>query len=584
MKKNSAHILLAAAFVCVFAGCAGTQGRFTMTLAHVNDTHGHLDAGEASFKIDNDTVRTESAGFPRLAAFLKDLRGKHKNLLFLDAGDVFQGTLYFNRFGGRADCNLLNQMGLDAMAPGNHEFDLGPTAFSDFAAQADFAIVSANIDTSQEPLLRDRIKPYIVKDIGGRKVGIIGLTTPDTPDLSHPGATITFRDPEQSARRAIEALAAQGVHVIIIVSHLGYTNDMKLASRLPEIDMIAGGHTHTLLGDFSVLGHESGGPYPTVCKNADNATVLVVQAWEWAKVVGVLTVSFDREGRVTAWAGEPVMPVGTVFMQKNAGGGRAPVEAEKLEKIRAKLARSPGIVCMNEDTDSRKLLDPYAKEVSAFYKKNVARAPDDLVHVRLPTAGNAAATQLASGSQVAPLVADAMLWKVRAMGPGADAALVNAGSVRGSIAKGHVSVGQLADLLPFGNRLTVCRLSGEGLKKVLEAAIDRAFSSPENDGAFPYMAGMRYMADMSRPRGNRLVRVEQQDGQGRWSSVSDTAVCRIVTSNYLIAGGDGYDIFHRIASQVQDTGYGDAEVFIEYAGAQGNLKRPSEQCVILTGR
>ena len=230
-----------------------------------------------------------------------------------------------------------------------------------------------------------------------------------------------------------------------------------------------------------------------------------------------------------------------------------------------------------------RLLEPYAQAVSVFYKQKAAQAPEDLVHVRLPQADCTAAA-LAGGSQVAPLVADAMLWKVQALGPGADAALVNAGSVRGSIPKGDVSVGQLADLLPFGNRLVVCRVSGRDLKKLLNAGIDRALSSAENDGAFPYVAGLRYTADMARPTGKRLVRVELQDRKGRWRTLADAASCRIVTNNYLIAGADGYGLFPGIARQTQDTGYGDAEVFIEYAGMKGELKRPSEQRIKLKGR
>jgi 5'-nucleotidase len=147
-----------------------------------------------------------------------------------------------------------------------------------------------------------------------------------------------------------------------------------------------------------------------------------------------------------------------------------------------------------------------------------------------------------------------------------------------------VSVGQLSDLLPFGNRLVVCRLSGRDIKSILEAGIDRALSSPENDGAFPYVAGMRYRADASRPKGTRIVRAELQDSKGRWRALSDTSSCRIVTNNYLVSGGDGYGLFPGIAGQAQDTGYGDAEVFIEYAGMKGELKRPSEQRITLIGR
>lgn len=579
MGKHVKPVLLVSLCLFAFIGCAGLRSGYMLTLAHVNDTHGHLDSLPLQFALDNITIRTEAGGFPRLAACVKKLRDDHDNLLFVHAGDVFQGTLYFNRFGGRADCNLFNLMGLDAMTPGNHEFDRGPQALAVFADQADFDLVSANIDVSKEPSLREIIKPYIIREIKGGKVGIIGLTTPDTPALSRPGPTMVFQDPEQAARKAIEALVAQGVHAIIVLSHLGYSRDVELAVRLPEIDVIAGGHTHTLLGDFRALGFAGEGPYPTVCKNADNATVLVVQAWEWARVVGALTVSFDRQGHVTSWAGEPLMPVSGVFTQESSNGRRSAVSPEMKKKVQEKLARSPGIVCINEDAEARRMLEPYAQVVSVVYRQKAAQAPEELVHVRLPQAG----TALSGGSQVAPLVADAMLWKVRALGTGADAALVNAGAVRGSISKGDVSVGQLADVLPFGNRLVVCRVSGRNIRKLLNAGIDRAFSSAENDGAFPYVAGLRYTADRAKPAGKRLVRVELKDSMGRWRTLADAASCRIVTNNYLAGGADGYGLFPEIARQAEDTGYGDAEVFIEYAGMKGELKLPSEQRIKLKG-
>jgi 5'-nucleotidase len=200
--------------------------------------------------------------------------------------------------------------------------------------------------------------------------------------------------------------------------------------------------------------------------------------------------------------------------------------------------------------------------------------------VRLPQAG----TELAGGSQVAPLVADAMLWKVRALGLGADAALVNAGAVRSSIAKGDVSVGQLADVLPFGNRLVMCRISGRNVRKLLNAGLDRALSSAEHDGAFPYVSGLRYTADRDQPPGKRLVRVELKDSAGRWQTLLDAASCRIVTTNYLVSGADGYGLFPGIARQKQAAECGDAEAFIEYARMKGELNRIAEQRIKLKGR
>ena len=104
MKKHFKPLLIAAMCLFVLAGCSGLRGGYTLTLAHVNDTHGHLDSVPLKFELDNVTIRTEAAGFPRLAACVQALRDDHDNLLFVHAGDVFQGTLYFNRF--RRACGL----------------------------------------------------------------------------------------------------------------------------------------------------------------------------------------------------------------------------------------------------------------------------------------------------------------------------------------------------------------------------------------------------------------------------------------------------------------------------------------------
>ena len=573
MKRASGiHWLIA---VCVFAfpACAGRHKSFTLTLAHINDTHGHLAPSTLSFRSDNATVRTEAAGFPRLAAVLKNLRSTDEEMLFLHAGDVFQGTLYFKRFAGRADCNFLNSLELDAMAVGNHEFDRGPSVLADFAGQADFRLLSANIDVSRDPALRSLIKPFIIKKVHGKRLGIIGLSPPDTPQLSQPGDQVAFFDAEQGARKAVQELTSRGVRMIIVLSHLGYQQDLALASRLPEIDIIAGGHSHTLLGDFSAVGLESGGPYPTVCKNADNATVLVAQAWEWAKVVGTLSVSFDDAGAIQQWRGEPVMPVGTAFMTGAAG----PVTKKELGKIRERLAGSPGITPIEENTAARALLEPYSRDVAALYRSKVTQAPADIAHARLP------GPQHPSGSDLARLVADSMLWKARAAGLEADAAITNAGAVRGSLPAGEVTVGQVRDLLPFGDALVICRLRGRDIRQLLDSVLDRAVDNPES-GSFPYAAGLRYTADFTKPPGRRILKLELRDKKGRWRAPQKNAWYRLVTNSYAAQGKGGYGLLAARAESRKNTGFEDAESFIEYAGRAPELKRLTDDNTIIWNR
>ncbi|MBF0531289.1 MAG: metallophosphoesterase, partial [Deltaproteobacteria bacterium] len=239
---------------------AAADGDFHLTVLHVNDPHAHLWETEDRLLIDQTPIWLPSGGFGRLAAKIKQIRAKSKNTLLLHAGDVFQGTLYFTKYHGLADLDLMNRMGFDAMAVGNHEFDLGPATLAQFASQARFPVLSANIDVSGEPLLSGLIKPMVIKEVGGRKIGIIGATTPATTHMSSPGPKVKFESVAPVIGQWVQKLSYQGVNIIIVLSHLGLDADIKLAHMVPGIDVILGGHSHTLLGDFGSLGLPTAGP------------------------------------------------------------------------------------------------------------------------------------------------------------------------------------------------------------------------------------------------------------------------------------------------------------------------------------
>jgi 5'-nucleotidase/UDP-sugar diphosphatase len=268
------------------------QGGYSLTLVHTNDTHAHLEPMELT--LSGKKVRV--GGVAQRVAFFDRLRAGRRNLLFLDAGDVFQGTLYFNQYRGLADRYFMHRMLYRVMALGNHEFDLGPGPLADFLKGARFKVVSANVDVSAEPRLKGLFAPYAIVQVGGERVGVIGLTTPDTKEIANPGPTVAFLDPYESAQKAVYELLAKGVNKIVVLSHLGYGEDLKLARRLVGAQVIVGGHSHTLLGSFPHPELRPAGPYPTVVKNPEGKDVLVVQAWEWGKVVGLLEVTFAATG------------------------------------------------------------------------------------------------------------------------------------------------------------------------------------------------------------------------------------------------------------------------------------------------
>jgi 5'-nucleotidase/UDP-sugar diphosphatase len=494
-------------------GFVRAQGGFTLTLVHTNDTHAHLEPMELT--LSGKKVRV--GGVAQRVAFFDRLRAGRRNLLILDAGDVFQGTLYFNQYRGLADRYFMHRMLYRVMALGNHEFDLGPGPLADFLKGARFKVVSANVDVSAEPRLKGLFAPYAIVQVGGERVGVIGLTTPDTKEIANPGPTVAFLDPYESAQKAVYELLAKGVNKIVVLSHLGYGEDLKLARRLVGAQVIVGGHSHTLLGSFPHKELAPAGPYPTVVKNPEGKDVLVVQAWEWGKVVGLLEVTFTPTGELLAYKGEALLMTPEV---------------------------SP------EDFFAKEALLAYAQPVMALMGQVIAEAKVDLVGER--------AIVRKRESNLGNLIADGMVWKTR--GAGVQIALQNGGGIRASIPRGPITVGKVYEVLPFGNTLVVMDLKGKEILAALENGVSQW---EQGAGRFLQVSGLRYAFDLARPAGSRVVRVEVRTERG-FVPLDLEATYRVVVNSFIAAGGDGFTVLRDAKGYRVDTGFADAETLMEY--------------------
>ncbi|MCG9894771.1 MAG: metallophosphoesterase, partial [Fimbriimonadaceae bacterium] len=290
--------------VAVTAAAVSLAQGFTFTIIHANDVHSHVEPTVIRNRDTGTEVRL--GGLSQAANLMQRLRRESTNPLLLHAGDAFQGTIYFNVYQGLSDAALMNLMGWQAMAVGNHEFDLGPKALADFAAQVRFPVLAANLDVSEEPLLKDRVKRSAILNTPGGRVGVVGAVTPDTPNISSPGPTVKFLPLAESVQAEVDMLTVQGVQAIVLLSHCGFTTDLELATQLRGVDVVVGGHSHTFLGRLEGPGlPRSQGDYPTVVRGLDGNRTLVVQAWEWAKLIGRLEVTLDDAGNVQAWKGAP---------------------------------------------------------------------------------------------------------------------------------------------------------------------------------------------------------------------------------------------------------------------------------------
>lgn len=257
-----------------------------ITILHTNDVHSHIDPFPAT-----DARNPNMAGVARRATIIEQIRAETGNVLLLDAGDVFQGTPYFNYYGGELEFKLMSMMKYDLCTLGNHDFDNGMDGFYSQKHHADFDFVSANYDF-KNTILDGIIKPYKIFNKNGIKVGVFGLGVElyGLVDKRLYKETV-YNNPIEISQQMTAILKAKKCDLIICLSHIGYQykndpdkiSDLKLAAATKDIDLIIGGHTHTFLDK------------PTIVKNLDGKNVLVNQVGCYGINVGRIDFTFDDD-------------------------------------------------------------------------------------------------------------------------------------------------------------------------------------------------------------------------------------------------------------------------------------------------
>jgi 5'-nucleotidase len=569
-----AALTLAIAF-CLLTACARPvqrqeSGPFTLTIAHVNDTHSNLEPVDTGLTLAGVKVTGQLGGFARLKTALDEVRASEEHVLALHAGDAVQGTLFFNVFQGKADFDFLNQLGLDAMTLGNHEFDKGPALTGSLVDQARFPVVSANLDVSGEPALAGKLRPYVVRVYGGERVGIIGATTPSTPKITSDVGGVKFNPAAPAVAAAVKALLRVGVDRIVVLSHLGYAQDIALAKAVPGIDVIVGGHSHTLLGDpakLAALGLTPAGPYPTEVRGPDNGRVLVVQAWRWGVELGLLRVTFDAAGGVAGYSARPMLLAGDDFRQ---GDKVVPKDSPEQARLVSALTASGAARVVAEDPALAERLEPYARQLDTFRNALIgARAVVDLVR--------------GTATDPGPIVADAYLAKA----PGAQLALLMPGGLRQDLFQGELTQGMVMSVLPFGNTLVTLDLSGADFKNALEDAAEFRLKvhPPDGDNGRKvqvfHAAGFTCVVDPARPKGGRILDLRVRGAGDGFVQIDPAATYRLVTNSYLAGGGDGLATLKNAKGARLDTGYLEHDALAEHLKALGVVKAPAGRRVVV---
>ncbi|XP_062596336.1 snake venom 5'-nucleotidase-like, partial [Saccostrea cucullata] len=289
-----------------------TCAAFNLTLLHTNDVHSHVQ--ENGIYEERECGSFCYGGVARMKTIVQDIRNYFPNTLLLDAGDQFQGTLWFHHYGGNITSTTMTELGYDAMALGNHEFDLNIEGLLPFLKEVNFPVLSANINSSLEPSIAPYIKKSFIAQVGGERIGIVGYTTTDTPMISSPGSLI-FNDEIESVRSEVQKLTEEGVNKIIALGHAGFEMDKRIA-EIPDVDVVIGGHTHTFLYSGPPPSTEiPSGEYPHVVHKPGGERTLVVQDYAFGKYLGFLRVEFDNNGKIMSYRGHPLLL--DRFIEKN---------------------------------------------------------------------------------------------------------------------------------------------------------------------------------------------------------------------------------------------------------------------------
>lgn len=619
--KNLLHLYLPVLILTtLLSACAGTQSGqadspqtgspapdLSITLLHINDHHSHLDEDLLPLQLETapgvrERINLPVGGLARVASSIKNLAATRPNVIKIHAGDAITGDLFYNLTQGQADAALMNVVCFDTFTLGNHEFDNGDAGlkvFLDYLRQGNCKtkVLSANVRFGPGSVLNPAkapglVQPSAVIERFGRKIALVGITTADkTKNSSRPDKDTLFADEAVSAQTEIDRLTAQGIKHIVLQTHYGYQADLLLAHKLRGVDVIVGGDSHTLLGPDNMkrYGLTPQGSYPTLVTDMDGKRVCVVQAGQYAYVVGELRVDFDKQGDVLGCTGTPHVLVGDHYAR--ADKTQKPLTPNEINAIQKDIQHSGGLLLPTApDAAAQALLAPYKAQKTAFGAAVIATAKNDLCLRRVPgtdasrqnsTLGarcNLDAHVQAHGGDIQQLVAEAFLQQGKKYF-NADLSIQNGGGVRMDLSRGPVTVKDIYTILPFKNTLVQLKATGTEIKAALEEAVDAALAAKPSAGAYPYSAGLRWTIDTRQPKGSRLSNMEIRNPDGQYRPFNLNKTWNVATISFLADGQDHYSAFKGITGARRiDVGLDYAQTLLDYIAAlpgdQKILRKP----------
>ncbi|MDR3203800.1 MAG: bifunctional metallophosphatase/5'-nucleotidase [Deltaproteobacteria bacterium] len=484
--------------------------RFSLTILHLNDVHGHY----SGFNVENGFCLKAICpggwgGSVRLNRIIKAYRALQPNLLLLNAGDDFSGSIFWKFFKEKPALLVLNSLGYDAFTLGNHEFDGGFDLFVYFVKELKTPVVSANFNLTA-PVKDLNLKPYVIIQRSGRKIGIIGLTSARLPE----GFGASFSEEMEALKRAVQSLTQEGANIIIALTHLGLKTDLELASKVEGLDLVVGGDSHSYLGTGRT---DDVGPYPIIVSSPSGRQVLVVTSGFGGRYLGRLIVDFDQQGQALGWYGESV-----AITDENVVKLAAPEADEALVKglekfskpLEAQLGRVLGQIKINGQPG------PFTNQINCRQGECLS----------------------------ANLATDAMRSALPSNLP--RLAIINSGAIRGDIPyNGEITKADLLTILPFDNKLAQATITGETLLKILANSVSKLGSS--KGARLLQVSGLKYIVAMKDE--DYFVTSVKILSAEKWLDLDLKAYYDLTTVDYLSQGGDGYTVLKDLNWRYSET-------------------------------
>ncbi|KAB5533536.1 Metallo-dependent phosphatase-like protein [Coniochaeta sp. 2T2.1] len=475
-------------------------GNYNLSIIHVNDVHSHFVEFTSSGTDCTDKAKGCRGGVARISAMAKELREQHPDSLFLNAGDESQGTLFYTYYGAEKIAETLNYMGVDCFVPGNHEFDRGDDHLGDFL----------------ENLTFPTIKPFFIYE--KYELAVIGVTTESTPSISRPGKGTIFTNVVQAVQDTVDHIkSTTNIMRIVAVTHIGFQEDRALAKATTGIGLIVGGHSHTLLGNFS----KTEGDYPTIEDNKDGDEVFIVTDWRWGENIGYIDVTWDADGKVVGYHGAPI-PLSNLTAQDPELQAKVDAWGKPFEEFGAEVVGS-STVELDQSTCQQKecLMGNLIADAMLEYRKNGTTAEE------------------------AP-----------------DFALMNAGGIRASIDEGPVTRKEVLTCFPFSNAVVDAVLTGDFVWKTVEGIVsDKNQQSGATIPTFLQVSsGIEIRYNPAAAVGSRLVSISING-----APLDRAKEYRVVTVDFLATGGDNVYAPPLGALPVLDTL---DEVLVQYLAAR----------------